>query len=151
MPKREIRTEEWAGAGAEILQGMGFLFSWNAELTTFYARRFQQYWSLPFRLAQCVRPEDVQSLQEDFLQRLAADYRNEAARLSRIVSGPGEASPASTDAAEAAYAARLNDAQRDAAMIIEQAKAQAERIVESAEKRTARPTRTRKTQTRKRA
>ena len=154
MPRHEARTAEalaqsvLTAAGAEFIQRLGFLFSWNAEVTTFYSRRYQQCLAFPYRLAGCATPQDVQKLQGQVLEQLVADYQAEAAKLSRIVGAPEEQSKAT---AESEYAARLQDAQRDAAAIIEQAKAQAERIVEAAEKRASRPAASRKTQTKTRA
>ena len=73
----------------------------------------------------------MQTLQAEFLQQLGADYRDEAAKLSKIAGETDQQSGASLDSD---YAAGLQKAQRDAAAIIEEAKAQAERILASADK-----------------
>ena len=106
-----------------------FLFGWNMELAQFYFRRYQQYWTSPARFLACQSVEELRAAQAEFLQQLIADYRENAVRLSQIANGS-----ASTADLDTAYEARLLKAQEDAAAIIEQAQAQARRILESVQK-----------------
>ncbi|MEE4236318.1 MAG: hypothetical protein V2I51_06310 [Anderseniella sp.] len=108
---------------------MAFLFGWNMELAQFYFRRYQQYWTSPVNFLACRSTEELRAAQAEFLQRLMADYRENAVRLSQIANGPMSAADLDT-----AYEARLLKAQEDAAAIIEQAKLQATRILESVQK-----------------
>lgn len=119
-----------SGANIDAVQIMGLLFAWNAEITGFYLNRCQQYWTLPLRLQRCSTLADVQRLQIEFLRELAENYRDVVLRLSEIVSGPSHKRLGQEE-----YAAALQKGQRDAALIIEQAKSQAERILASAEER----------------
>jgi len=125
--RQAIETEN----GTELVQAAQFLFNWNAELIGFYAHRYQQYGTLPLRLLACSTLSDMQTLQAEFLQQLGADYREEAAKLSKIT---GEQDRNTATSMDTDYAAGLQKAQRDAAAIIEEAKAQAERILASADK-----------------
>jgi cell division septum initiation protein DivIVA len=79
----------------------------------------------------------MQKLQGEFLQQLVVDYRDEAAKLSKIA---GETDQQSDASLGSDYAAGLQKAQRDAAAIIEEGKAQAARIVASAEEQASRLT-----------
>ena len=136
MPKRDkISTEEsQQSIDTETIaqpdQSLQFLSSWNAELIRFYAHRYQEYGMLPLRLLSCSTLADMQRLQGEFLQQLVVDYRDEAATLSKIAGEPDQQSGTSL---ASDYAAGLQKAQRDAAAIIEEGKAQAARIVASAE------------------
>lgn len=154
MPEREAmaadetRQPTETETDTEVVPGLRFLIRWNAELTAFYAYRYQQYWALPLRLLSCSTPGDVQTLQGEFVRQLIADYRDEAARLSKIA---GEPEQQSGRPMEPDYAARLQKAQQDAAFIIDQAKAQAERILASAEERASQAGELPKRQTKKQA
>ncbi len=106
-----------------------FLFGWNMELAQFYFRRYQQYWTSPVRFLACQSVEELRAAQAEFLQQLMADYRENAVRLSQIANGSN-----STTHLDTAYEARLLKAQQDAAAIIEQAQAQARRILESVQR-----------------
>ena len=123
---------------AEIEAGaaMAFLSEWNEEIVQFYIGRYQQYWSLPMQLQSCESLDDLRALQQDFQTSLFEDYRDEAARLSRVVNS---ACRHLLDEPEADYETALLKAQRDAAAIIEQAKAQAERILASARQQAEAP------------
>jgi len=118
------------GSGSPI----GFLTQWNAEITRFYAHRYQQYWTIPLRLQSCRTVDDFQALQSEFQLELFEDYRGAASKLSKIA---GVDAGQSDKNLETAYAESLLSAQRDAAEIIDQAKAQAERILASAHDRAA--------------
>lgn len=132
----------------EFTQALEFLSHWNSELMGFYARRFQQYGVLPLRLLTCASVSDLKALQHDFLQQLADDYRDEAAKLSQIAATP----KLGTDASGTTnYAESLKKAQADATAILDAAKAQAERIVASAEEKACALTEAPEEQERKRA
>ena len=64
---------------------MAFLSEWNEEIVQFYVSRYQQYWSLPMQLQSCSSLDDLRALQQDFQATLFEEYRDEAARLSRVV------------------------------------------------------------------
>ena len=121
---------------SDITAPINFLFEWNAGITRFYLHRYQQYWTLPFRVQSCRSPEDIKALQADFVRELFGDYRREAARLSKLSGAAGEVSQEDRNAE---YAAHLLKAQEDAAAIIDQAKAQADAILASAEARSEKP------------
>ncbi len=143
MPKRDkIAADETQQSIdtetiVEPVQSLQFLLGWNAEIIRFYAHRYQQYGELPLRLLSCSTLADMQKLQGEFLQQLVVDYRDEAAKLSKIAGETDQQSGASLDSD---YAASLQKAQRDAAAIIEEGKAQAARIVASAEEQASRLT-----------
>ena len=109
--------------------GAALLANWNGSLADFYFRRVQKYWHYPAELAELRSLEEVAGSLLEFEAELLADYADQADELLRIVSGerrqahgvPGQH-----------YEARILKAQKDAAAIIDQAKAQAERIVDSA-------------------
>jgi len=131
-------TEPSAPSPVEMLS------AWNLEIGRFYLRRYQQYWKLPMRMQSLITQNDFKEVQSEFLADLAEDYRGEAARLSQIVDADNAAEPtvttevtaeATAEAKEREYAASLLKAQEDAAAIIDQAKAQAEKILASAHKR----------------
>lgn len=143
MPKRDkIAADETQQPNDtetvdQPVQSLQFLSSWNAELISFYAHRYQQYGVLPLRMLSCSTFADLQKLQGEFLQQLLVDYRDEAAKLSKIA---GETDQRSGASLSSDYVAGLQKAQRDAAAIIEEGKAQAARIVASAEEQASRMT-----------
>ena len=139
----ETRRPEDSGVAPDPSDTIGLLFSWNAELMSFYARRAQQYGALPLRLLTCANASDVQEVQSEFLQQLTQAYSEEAAKLLKITGGTERSADA---ALEADYAAKLQKAQQDAGQIIAEAKAQAERIVASAEAQVAELTKQPETQ-----
>ena len=114
------------------LRHFEFLWAWNQELTKFYSQRLQQYWSLPMQAIQCQSPQDWRGLQDQFLEKLANDYRQETSKLVDLTTG---LDAISSDETSGGYEASILKAQKDAAAIIEQAKAQAEHIVKAAAKR----------------
>lgn len=132
MPAGEIQQSIQPDTNFELTQSITFLFDWNAEITRLYLFRCQQYWMLPLRLRSCFTPAETQAVQADFLHRLIEDYRDAAARLSQIADVPKQPSE---PAPKAEYARILLKAQEDAAAIIDQAKAQADRILASAQER----------------
>jgi len=120
-------TAERALTGAAEL-----LADWNYCLADFYARRLQKYWKYPFDLAGMRSLEEVAQSLLKFETELLSDYASQANALQRIALGKRR----KADVGQIQqYEARLLKAQKDAALIIEQAKAQAERIVESAKSR----------------
>lgn len=117
------------GVEAEAANALEFLTKWNTEILTFYARRYQQYALLPLEILTSKSPEDVKDLPERFLEQLMKDYRLEVSRLSEIT----EVTTGLDAKAESEYALRIQKAQKDAADILAQARAQAERTLKSAE------------------
>ena len=110
-------------------QPIEFLFTWNTEITRFYLNRCQQYWLLPSRLLSCAGPADLQTAQIEFLRKLTEDYRDLATKLFQIAGRP---TLYPEKVAQEHYAATLLKAQRDAAAILDQAMAQADRMRASA-------------------
>jgi len=108
------------------------LARWNMEIASLYGKRMQEYCLLPVNLMRCASPDDLARAQEEFSQTLLSDYRDAAEKLARAI-GAGAAEGGS------GYAAALLRAQEDARDILDQAKAQAQRIVEEAEARSAGP------------
>jgi hypothetical protein len=108
---------------------LGMLGQWNMEIASFYGRRLQAYAMLPVNLMLCVSPEDAIDAQEDFSATLLADYRAAAEKLMQATGG----------GATEAYAGALLKAQEDARNILDQARAQAQRIIAEAEARMAEP------------
>lgn len=108
------------------------LARWNMEIASLYGKRMQEYCLLPANLMRCASPDDLARAQEEFSQTLLSDYREAAEKLARAI-GAGAAESGS------GYAAALLRAQEDARDLLDQAKAQAQRIVEEAEKRSAEP------------
>ena len=106
------------------------LARWNMEIASLYGKRMQEYCLVPVNLMRCASPDDLARAQEEFSQTLLADYREAAEKLARAI-GAG--------AAEGGYAAALLRAQEDARDILDQAKAQAQRIIEEAKARSAEP------------
>jgi hypothetical protein len=117
--------------------GAGVVANWNYSLAAFYARRLQKYWQYPFELAKMRSLEEFALSLIEFETELLDDYADQADEFRRIVSEEGRQTPGSRGQV---YEAQLLKAQRDAALIIEQAKAQAERIVTSARSRAERLT-----------
>jgi hypothetical protein len=124
MPNRDA-------AASPFTSWPGLLSQWNIELASFYGRRMQAYAMLPVTLMLCVSPEDVVDAQEDFSRTLVADYRAAAGKLAEAAGCDARAIP-SGDRAQA-YAASLLKAQDDARALLDQAQAQARRIIAEAE------------------
>jgi hypothetical protein len=132
-------------------QPIEFLFAWNTEIARFYLNRCQQYWLLPLRLLSCAAPADLQTFQVEFLRKLTEDYRDLATKLLQIAGLPTQSLE---KAAQEHYAATLLKAQRDAAAILDQAMAQADRMRASAlesSEQTKKPNDMRKERAEKRA
>ncbi len=121
----------------DVAAMMNFLSEWNEGIVQFYASRFEQYWSLPMQLRSCESLDDLRALQQDFQASLFEDYRDEAARLSRLADAACKRLDMEP---EHGYEAALLKAQQDAAAIIEQAKVQAERMLASARRQVEVPT-----------
>ena len=124
---RPDKTAESAlSGGAELVA------KWTYSLADFCTRRLQKHWQYPFELAEMRSLEEVAKSLTEFETELLADYADAADELQRIASGNR---PKTLSAPGQNYEASLLKAQRDAALIIEQAKAQAERILNSAQSR----------------
>ncbi|MEX0853742.1 MAG: hypothetical protein WD036_10750 [Bauldia sp.] len=111
--------------------GAALLAGWNQSLAEFYLRRFQKYWQYPLQLAEMRSLEDVAQSLVAFEAQLLADYADQAEALQRLARSESGRATGRTGH----YESRLLKAQHDAALIIEQAKAQAERIIASARSR----------------
>jgi hypothetical protein len=133
-PKPPAETSE-AGPGDErsLTGGAALLANWNTSLADFYVRRLQKYWQYPLDLADMRSLEEVAQSLIEFERELLADYADQADELQRIVGGERKAHAAPSQP----YEARILKAQKDAALIIDQAKAQAERILASARSQAA--------------
>ncbi len=114
---------------ADVPTAVALLFGWNMELSRFYLHRYQQYCALPTSFLSCRSLEDLRTRQAEFLKQLMDEYRIGSQRLSKIANADEVVLNLDTD-----YAAKLLKAQEDAAAIIDQAKVQAKRILESAER-----------------
>jgi hypothetical protein len=128
-PRKTAETDRSLNSSERGLTSGELLANWSSCVTDFYTRRLEKYWQYPFALAGMRSFEEVAHSFVEFETKLLGDYADHANELQRIVLGkrrdtqraPGEQ-----------YEARLLEAQRDAGLIIEQAKAQAERILNSA-------------------
>jgi vacuolar-type H+-ATPase subunit H len=112
----------------DMLSSAAFLLRWNTELIGFYTRRYQQYWQLPLEVLSCRSVDDLHELQEKFRKEILEDYRAEVSRLSSIATEVSD----EAEGFDNGYASGLLKAQEDAAVIIDQAKKQAERILNTA-------------------
>jgi hypothetical protein len=111
------------------------LSRWNMEIASLYGKRMQEYCMLPFNLMLRVSPDDLADAQDDFSETLLADYRAAAEKLTDAF-GAGTRKTSGNEATEA-YAAVLLKAQEDARNMLDQARAQAQRIINDAEARAA--------------
>ena len=118
--------------GPAVLGGVEMLVNWNSCLVDFYARRLLKYWAYPFALGGIRSLEGVAESAAKFESDLVGDYAAHVKELQRIVFGK-ERDTQSVSGEQ--YEERLLKAQGDAGLIIEQAKAQAERILRSAKLR----------------
>ncbi len=128
---QNVRASDAPTSAASWLQMLG---RWNMEITSLYGKRMQEYFLLPLRVMQSTSPDDLAKAQDRFSETLLSDYRAAAEKLARAV-----AADTGKSGGHEEYAARLLKAQEDARDIIDQAKAQAQRIIEDAEKRSAEP------------
>jgi hypothetical protein len=127
-PREEVRAED---AGEHVLGGgAALLADWNASLADFYMRRWQRYWQYPLALAELRSLTEVAESLVEFEKELMADYADQADEFQRIVRGEHRGTG---ETPVRQYEALLLKAQNDAAEIIEQAKAQAEHIMASAQ------------------
>jgi hypothetical protein len=67
-------------AGGEVFKG---LVEQQIELCRFLSKRWENYLDLPDRFARCRTPFDVAQLQFEFLNKMAADYTVESAKLAK--------------------------------------------------------------------
>jgi len=134
-PSRKSTNPAQAGdLSAPDAPWLQLLARWNMEIMFLYGKRMQEYVVLPLRVMQCTSPDDLAKAQNLFSETLLTDYRAAAEKLARAVG----VDTGKTGGHEE-YAARLLKAQEDARDILDQAKAQAQRIIEDAEKRNAEP------------
>ena len=54
------------GSVADPSSCMNLLQKWNLELFSFYTRRFQQYWTLPYQFISCKTTDDILGMQKKF-------------------------------------------------------------------------------------
>lgn len=130
----EPSTSRHPSAGEEAdpaLPALAFLTHWNMEIMTLYGKRMQEYCMMPFSLMLCTSADDFTDLQDKFCATLQADYATAAGKLALAVGDADEGGSATEN-----YASVLLKAQEDARAIIEQARAQADRIMEAAKSRT---------------
>lgn len=111
------------------LGGVEMLVDWNSCLADFYARRLLKYWAYPFELAGRRSLEGLAESAAKFETDLLSDYAAHVNELQRIAFGSQRDTRAAPDEQ---YEEHILKAQKDAGLIIEQAKAQAERILKSA-------------------
>lgn len=130
--KKSANPAQAGDPSASDASWLQLLARWNMEIMFLYGKRMQEYFVLPARVMQCTSPDELAKAQDQFSETLLTDYRVAAEKLARAI-GANEAS------GHQEYAARLLKAQEDARDIIDQAKAQAQRIIEDAEKRSAEP------------
>lgn len=118
------------GRAAMAAGGAVLLARWNYSLATFYARRVERWWAYSLGLAQIRSPEQFGRSFLGFETDLLADYAEQAGELQQIAL---DRSDETANAPSETYETTLLKAQKDAALIIEQAKAQADRILRSAQ------------------
>jgi vacuolar-type H+-ATPase subunit H len=106
---------------------------WQQEFLSFFGKRMTSYVELSGQIPQCRNPGDWLALQTRFLQQMLTDYRAEAEWVTRQFSRSEKPIQKQIDQAFNSYEETLLKAQKDAAKIIDMAKDQAERIVESAQ------------------
>ena len=132
-PSRKSTNPAQAGdLSASDAPWLQLLARWNMEIMFLYGKRLQEYAVLPLRVMQCTSPDDLAKAQDRFSETLLTDYRAAAEKLARAI-GANESS------GHQEYAAHLLKAQDDARDIIDQARAQAQRIIEEAKTRSAEP------------
>ena len=129
--KKSANPGQAGDPSASDASWLQLLARWNMEIMFLYGKRMQEYSVLPLRVMQCTSPDDLAKAQGQFSETLLTDYRAAADKLARAIGATGKG--------HEEYAARLLKAQEDARDIIDQAKAQAKRIVEDAEKRSTEP------------
>ena len=124
------------GAERALMTGAALLADWNYSLAGFTLQRMQKYWQLPFDLARLSSLDQIAQVQQAFEAQLMADYADQAEKLWQIARGEPRKSPG---APSQDYESGILRAQKDAALIIEQAKAQAQRIIEAARSHAEQP------------
>ncbi len=124
-------TPDFSAATLEMLG------RWNFEIASLYGKRFQEACAFPFSLMLCTSFDDVTDAQQKYSEILMADYRATAEKIAHAFVS-GQTLARGTSATEA-YSAALLKAQDDARNIIDQARAQAQRIIADAEALMAKP------------
>jgi len=130
--KKSANPGQAGDPSASAASWLQLLARWNMEIMFLYGKRLQEYAVLPLRVMQCTSPDDLAKAQDRFSETLLTDYRAAAEKLARAI-GANESS------GHQEYAAHLLKAQDDARDIIDQARAQAQRIIEEAKTRSAEP------------
>lgn len=128
-PRRDAEKHAKATASQPAVADDQMLMRWNSELVSLYSKRMQEYWALPLQMMTCASPDDVADVQERFMRKLREDYGAAAAGLAELATRGLSVEPQEN------YAATLLKAQEDARAIIDQARAQAARIMAEAEER----------------
>ncbi len=132
----EEEAEARTDGSSALAGGAAMLADWNASLGDFYLRRWQKYWQYPLALVELRSLSEMAESLANFERELVADYADQADEFQRITRGERRGTG---ETPVRQYEALLLKAQSDAAEIIEQAKAQAERIMASASARASEP------------
>ena len=122
------QTQSTPDVHLDATQSLHLLGRWNVEIAALYGKRIQECCMFPFNLLLCTSPDDVTDAQEKFSRILMANYKSAAQKLARTVAGDVR----DDHGASEVYAATLLKAQEDARNILDQAKAQAQRILDTA-------------------
>ena len=129
MADRDSPAGDGPASAALWFQAMG---RWNIEIASLCGKRLQFWSTFPMRLMQCRSSDDLSNVHDEFSQTLLTDYSAAAEKLVLAINrnaNSGQIEP------NQEYATTLLKAQEDAKNIIDQARAQAKRIVEEAQSR----------------
>ena len=129
MVDRDSPTGNVPTPATPWFQAMG---RWNIEIASLCSRRMQYWSTFPMRLMQCSSSDDLSKAQDEFSQILLTDYRAAAEKLVLAINSSASSGQIESNQE---YATTLLKAQEDAGNIIDQARAQAKRIVEEAQSR----------------
>ena len=129
MADRDSPTGVVPTSATSWIQAMG---RWNIEIASLCGKRMQYWSTFPMRLIQCSSSDDLNNVQDEFSQTLLTDYRAAAEKLVLAISSNANSGQIERNQE---YATTLLKAQEDAGNIINQARAQAKRIVEEAQSR----------------
>jgi hypothetical protein len=120
---------ERLGGAPGAADAFTLLTRWNYSLVAFYLRRWQRQMELPFHLARSTSPAELVEARRAFEEDLIADYGDQAEALHQTC----WETPSPWDPGD--YGGVLLKAQEDARLLLDQAKAQADRIIASARAR----------------
>ena len=129
MADRDSPAGDVPASATSWIQAMG---RWNIEIASLCGKRVQYWSTFPMRLMQCRSSDDLSNAQDEFSQTLLTDYRAAAEKLGLAISRNANSGQIERNQE---YATALLKAQEDAGNIIDQARAQAKRIVEEAQSR----------------